>query len=228
MRTGSIPVELKALPQWVGWKNELHDGKLSKIPKDCKNGRNASSTDSKSWCDFPTAVFASQRFQFDGPGFVFSDQDLFSGVDLDDCRNPDNGEIAIWAGRIIRQLNSYTEVSPSQTGVKIWVRGKIAGSGKKKAYESGEVEIYSRGRYFAVTGQRLDGTPETIESRQAELEALVSEIFVKTEAPKADANDTGFYRNWDELHAEARRRIASAPNCTQAPRWLDSLSRTLP
>jgi primase-polymerase (primpol)-like protein len=60
-----------------------------------------------------------------GVGYVFSDGDPYSGVDLDNCRGRETGEIADWAKEIIRGLASYTEVSPSGTGVKIWVKGRL-------------------------------------------------------------------------------------------------------
>src|SRR5262245_55643684 len=134
MQVDSIPEELKAFPHWVDWRTEFRDGKPTKIPKDPKTGQNASSTDSRTWADFPTAAFAAERFGFDGVGFTFSDEDLFSGVDLDDCRDPNTGVIADWAADFIGRLNSYSEVSPSLTGVKIFVKAKLPGTGKKKPF----------------------------------------------------------------------------------------------
>ena len=39
------------------------------------------------------------------------------------------------------------------------------------------IEIYSAGRYFTITGKRVDGTPEKIEERQGELERIISAHF---------------------------------------------------
>src|SRR5687767_11573984 len=103
----NIPAELQALPQWVGWKTELRDGKKTKIPKNAKSGWNGSSTNPKTWTDSNTAFQTVEKFRFDGPGFVFSDKDPYSGLDIDDCRDPQSGEIAPWAWRIIRKADSY-------------------------------------------------------------------------------------------------------------------------
>src|SRR5262249_31383812 len=47
----------------------------------------------------------------------------------------------------------------------------------KKAYATGEVEIYDSLRYFTVTGCHLEGTPTTIESRLAELAEVYLKVF---------------------------------------------------
>lgn len=71
-------------------------------------------------------------------------------MDLDGCVDPETGEIALWASQIIEGLDSYTELSPSGTGVHIVSRGKIPGSGRR-----GSVEMYSQERFFTVTGHLI-------------------------------------------------------------------------
>jgi putative DNA primase/helicase len=39
------------------------------------------------------------------------------GVDLDTCRDPVTGALEPWAAEVAEKLGSYTEVSPSGTGV---------------------------------------------------------------------------------------------------------------
>lgn len=53
-----------------------------------------------------------QRCHIDGVGYhpVF--------FDLDDCRDPENGEVAPWAMTIIEKLGTYTELSPSGKGIR--------------------------------------------------------------------------------------------------------------
>jgi putative DNA primase/helicase len=96
--------------------------------------------------------------------------DDYVGLDLDDCRDPETGEIALWAQEIIDGMDSYTEVSPSGTGVKIWVRAMLEMS-KEKKEDGKRIEIYPHGRFFTVTGLALNG-PE-IKDRQRELDALI-------------------------------------------------------
>jgi hypothetical protein len=80
------------------------------------------------------------------------------------------------AVEIVSLLSSYTEVSPSGTGVKLWVRAAL-----DRAWKKPGVEVYPHARWFAVTGQILPGRPLAVESRQAELEDLIREEFPKPE-----------------------------------------------
>ena len=166
-----IPQELKGFPQWV-----CH--RANKIPVNPETGDNAKADDPGTWGEFDQAVrhFEENRGNgIAGIGFEFSPGDPYAGVDLDKCRNPETGEVEPWALKVVQHLNSYSEVSPSGTGLHIWIRGKLPQGARRK----GKVEMYDSGRYFTVTGHHLESTPTTIEERQAELEALHGEIFGK-------------------------------------------------
>src|SRR5206468_7814503 len=108
------------------------------------------------------AVAAYEDGKADGVGIVLGDG--LVGVDLDHCRDPETGAIAPWAQTVIATLDSYTEVSPSGTGLHVLLHGESAISGRRK----GPIEMYADGRYFTVTGQHLAGTPTTIETRTVE------------------------------------------------------------
>jgi hypothetical protein len=116
---------------------------------------------------------------------MFAKDDGTAGIDLDGCRNRETGEIAEWAMSLIRSLHSYTEISPSQEGVKIWVRAVLPAGRRKKP----GLEIYDRGRYFTLTGRHLVGTPRTVESRQDEVEALIHKEFPESEQRARTAYD---------------------------------------
>src|SRR5262249_50627892 len=140
-----------------------------KPPLSAKGGP-GSSTNPQTWSPFAEALTAYQAGGLDGLGIALerAEDDTAPGpvgVDLDHCRNPETGVIDPWAAEIIRALNSYTEVSPSGEGVRIFLLGTLPPNGRKK----GDYENYQTGRYVTVTGQHLDGTPTTIEHRQAEL-----------------------------------------------------------
>ena len=102
-----------------------------------------------------------------------TDDDPYSGVDLDHCRDPETGIIQQWALDIVEMLNSYTEVSPSGAGLRIFVRGDLPAGRRKK----GAVEMYDAERYLTVTGDHLAGTPTVIEERGDQLAALHVEVF---------------------------------------------------
>jgi putative DNA primase/helicase len=145
----NIPDELRRRPQWLVWKLEERDGKPTKVPYIAGGVGKASSTDSETWRSFDEAVAALKTGRYDGIGFVFCTGEPYAGVDLDDCRNPETGELEEWAARIVQDFAGYTEVSPSGMGVHIIVRGKAPN--KKR----GKVEAYSSERYFTMTGQVL-------------------------------------------------------------------------
>ncbi|MBI5258368.1 MAG: hypothetical protein HY855_17820 [Burkholderiales bacterium] len=179
----NVPPELADASQWVCWRLVTREGKLTKQPMQAF-GDPAKANDPATWCDLTTALQAAERTKrLAGVGFVFSDDDPFCGIDLDDCRNPETGEMADWAREIIAQMGTYAEVSPSGNGVKLFLRGRLAGKGRRAdklpwpGAEGGEVEVYDRGRYFVVTGERLSGTPAHAERAQAQLDALVAELW---------------------------------------------------
>jgi primase-polymerase (primpol)-like protein len=90
-------------------------------------------------------------------GYVFSADDPFTGIDLDGCLNPQTGELASWAQDIVQRMATYAEVSPSGTGVKLWVRARMSGSRhKKRLSEAAALEVYDQGRFFTVTGRHAD------------------------------------------------------------------------
>ncbi|MCK4849709.1 MAG: hypothetical protein KAT11_00080 [Phycisphaerae bacterium] len=172
--TENIPPALRQLDQWVCWKKEIRDDKSTKVPYQT-NGKRASSTNPATWTTFEDALKTYNAGGYDGIGFVFSPDDSFCGIDLDDCLSEDG--LAPWADEILQQLNSYSEISPSGHGVKVWINAKIPGSNHKKHVEDGAFEIYDQGRYFTVTGNHYPGTPKTIEPGQVQIDAIYAKMF---------------------------------------------------
>jgi primase-polymerase (primpol)-like protein len=168
-----IPGELIAYPQWVGWCYEQRQGKWTKVPINPHTGRQARSNDPTTWAPFEIALVRAQRDHLAGVGFVFTDGDPYAGVDLDRCRHPETGEIAAWAEEIIASLQTYTEISPSGTGVKSFIHASIPRGGNR----TGQIELYDHGRYFTLTGHHVAGTPSTIEARQSIIETLHARLF---------------------------------------------------
>jgi hypothetical protein len=164
---------MRDLRQWLVWRSEERHGKPTKIPYSPLTGARASSTNSETWTGYQEAVRACRERGYDGLGFVFTPEDNLCGVDLDGCLDPQTGEIEGWAREIIEELDSYTEVSPSGTGVHVLVRAALPEGRNRK----GRFEAYDRGRYFTVTGKHLDGTPQSIERRQEELQGVVHRVF---------------------------------------------------
>lgn len=201
VRIDGIPSELRQCPQWVTWRLEARNGQRTKVPY-ASDSKHAKTTDRRTWSAFELAVQTYRNEGFDGIGFVFGAHDGFCGIDLDNCRNPENGVIEPWAMEIIQGLSSYSEVSPSGSGVKIFLRGKIPGTRRRR----GNIEMYDAGRYFAVTGHCFDSTPTNVESRQKQIEALHGKVFGPTLSDEDAAlvqmascakNGVKFRRLWD-------------------------------
>ncbi len=179
--TENVPEQLKQHDQWLNWEGVWDETKkkLNKIPKQ-SDGKAGSSTNEKTWTPFDKAVQATrQREDLDGIGFAGLGRTSYSGIDIDHCIDPETGEISPYAMGLVREFNSYTERTVSNTGLRIWVEAeKSLGSwcGSKNAQR--ELEVYTTGRYFTVTGQHLEGTPRTIEPRQE-----IFDAFMEREAP---------------------------------------------
>ncbi len=148
----NIPEQLTERPQWVCWRLEEREGKTTKVPYIAGGVGKASSTDLMTWRTFAEALKAYEAGRYDGIGYVFCSADPFVGIDLDDCRNPETGAVTPWAKKILSQVqDGYVEASPSGTGIHIIVEGVVRGGGMRK----GKVEMYSRDRFFTITGRAL-------------------------------------------------------------------------
>ncbi len=157
--TETIPTQLTERPQWVCWRLEERAGKATKVPYTPSTLRRASSTDLMTWRTFDEALAAYEAGEppYDGIGFMFCSADPFVGIDLDDCRDPESGAVAEWAQKIIdRVQDGHVETSPSGTGVHIIVEAAARGGRmQKKVSPKGKIEMYSRERFFTVTGRVL-------------------------------------------------------------------------
>ena len=171
-----MPEKLKSLKQWVVWRYEHENGrdKPAKVPYSPHSLTRATVRDMRTWGSFDTATHVPG---FDGIGFVLTAHEEIVFVDLDHCRDAETGKVEEWAQRVIEKLNSYTEISPSGTGLHVFLEAKLA-EGKRK----GQIEVYASGRYATITGNHVPGTPLAIEQRQVELEAVLEEYFTRAPA----------------------------------------------
>jgi hypothetical protein len=173
-----VPGCLRERAQWVCWKYIERNGRQTKCPVSPTTGGLADSTDCSTWAAFEQAIAACQQFgDLAGVGFVFTPDDPFCGIDLDGCIDPATGQLKPWGREMVTRLASYTEVSPSGGGVKVFLKAVKPGNRCRKAYQDGEVEIYDRDRFFTLTGGRLPEAPVDVEDRQETLAAVYYEVF---------------------------------------------------
>ncbi len=162
-----IPRKLVRRPQWVAWMYQKRGAAWSQVPYTPGSGLPARVDKPDTWDAFDRAWAAYQDGigprRFDGIGFVLSPSDPYAVVALDGCIAP-TGAIAPWAAAIVRDLASYTEVSPAGTGVTIWVRGFL----KEPGITEGAIAIGNRERLIAVTGHRIDPQRLVAEGEDAE------------------------------------------------------------
>jgi hypothetical protein len=174
----NIPEELKKCPQWVLYRVEHNPKrpKPTKIPIQI-DGNPASTSNPKTWNSFETAMLALQEGIGDGLGFVFTDKDSYTGIDLDSACDPYLGISEEWASKIVANLSSYTEYSPSETGLHIIIKAKKSINASRK----GKIEIYDRARFFTFTGNIYNKSINTINERQKELDILCKKVFSSDE-----------------------------------------------
>ncbi len=157
----NFPAELKELPQWVV--------RRGKVPVNPRTGDGAKAGQPDTWGTFEEAVQASAGY--DGIGFEFHNNGIV-GVDLDHVIDAEAGAVDPAALEAVNRLNSYTEYSPSGTGLHIYVRGKIPVDGRK----GGAREMYQAKRYFTVTGKPF-GDVRPLADRSKEIAELFAEWF---------------------------------------------------
>lgn len=171
----TIPERLRAANRWLVW---TLDGNGKKAPRSITNpAKNTRPNRPENWTDFEKAADVAKKNGI-GIGFALGhvqDGPTYSGIDLDKCRDPNSGRIEEWALRIIRVFDSYTEVSPSGTGVKIFITGSLPpGSKQGKVFK---MEMYDQDRYFTVTGEHLEGTPEEVMDRGELFRSVHAEVW---------------------------------------------------
>lgn len=123
-RFSLIPEELKREKRWVNWKlvpRKGEPGKFQKLPINSKSGSPASCSDPKTWSTFQAAVLRFKQGDVDGIGFGLGEP--YVGIDIDDCRDSMSGRIEDWAKKIFKPTSTYTEISPSETGLHIILKG---------------------------------------------------------------------------------------------------------
>jgi hypothetical protein len=181
-----VPEVLKSRSQWAALKAERRGNadRLDKVPYQALRPTvHASSTNPSSWTGFVDALACYRsRESTDVDGIAFACGNGVGGLDLDGCVDPQTGKVESWALEIVKEIDSYTELSLSGTGLRIFVRAPEA-----KGVKVEKVEIYTKSRFLSVTGHHLEGTPTTVEERSEQLERLRARLTGRERALAAVA-----------------------------------------
>lgn len=190
----NIPYELKELEHWCCYKlvwDEKRD-KYTKIPYDAKTGLKAKSNDESTWTDFETA-YNAMKYGFDGLGFFFKEP--YIGIDLDNVKEDierylansdkddhDNNIVS----EFVDLLGSYAEISPSGNGIHIIIKGELPPNGRRK----GNVEIYTSGRFFTMTGNAIGGYTHIADDTDYGKIKYLHNKYIATSEPTTQKNTT--------------------------------------
>lgn len=159
--TSVIPLELAERPQWLVWKLEPGEKKPKKMPYYVsgrrRSGTQGSDDDRAELVTLAIAVARLGQGGYTGVGFAFLPGDGLIGVDIDGCIDA-AGVVAPRAAAIIEACASYTEFSPSGTGVHIIVAGQT------KTFKSNDIglEVFCAAQFFTFTASPFPGTPDVI------------------------------------------------------------------
>jgi hypothetical protein len=177
-----VPEDLARLPHWLHWRWASREGKSTKVPCHPVTG-DLWDVRQKTGFTLQQALTAPGWDKANGLGIAFFQDDQLIGIDLDDCRHPETGVLTPQAAAWIDGLKTYAEVSPSQTGVKLWLRGPWVGQRKRR----GPVEVYTSNRFFTVTGWRV-GPGATVAAPNEVFQAIVSYLEQGTTAQAQKGN----------------------------------------
>lgn len=147
-----------------------------------------------------TSAEATDRWGYSGVGIELDDG--LVGIDLDGCARDE--AIEPRAQEIVDAIGSYTEVSPSGTGVHIlaYADPRTTGVVGRADHRRG-TEVYNHGCYFTVTGKQVGDSG--IADRTDEVASLVSERF------PSESRESSFWRQVARL---ARDQVARRANET--------------
>lgn len=159
----NIPQLLKAIDQWIVWKAvPKSGGKIGKIPVDPVMRRPINPHDPANHLSFDEAIAAYRSGNWSGVGFDLTGDPVANdgagrplylvGIDFD--RVAEDADLLKYAKSVRKRLACYVEVSPSGTGLRMFVLSHH----KPRTGQSTKAEIYISGRFLTVTGQNAHGT----------------------------------------------------------------------
>lgn len=194
-----IPASMLDTPRWAPWRAvwNAKKKKYDKIPHRADRPTSGlSNRSTRGWSAFHDALQAyqrnlaggpiydrdGQRIHFGGVGYVMSGAHGLIAVDLDHCVQ--DGEVALWAAEVVAKLDSYTEVSPSGTGLRVMIEGELD---RDWVNHDVGIEVYggSDARFVTITGAKLPGSPSRVRKPRP---GAMDQITARYRKVKADAN----------------------------------------
>ena len=180
-----MPTELKALNNWVCWKDK------SKTPLNPYTLNNAKVNDANTWADYDAAFRRVHDHTAAGVGFIIGEG--FTVIDLDHVIDIGTGKATDEALDIVKKLGSYTEVSMSGAGIHIFMKSDFRLPNGKKSQSQvplasmGGFELYTGNRYIAMTGTVFTQYPcDKIRQVPADVIASIYNDIIKRDCAAPD------------------------------------------
>ena len=204
-----IPAVLRQLPRWVCWRYEWNenDKRWAKQPYSAQTGLRKEWQQNLSPFDHAHRVAAERG---DGIGFK---PDASLGVvflDFDNCLQDGNLDPAV-EGWLRFFPETYREVTPSGTGLRVLLRAKLTKDVQAKrvpgSTQTSTVEIYASRNYLTVTGKHWDGCTLVLgDNHQPGLDKLLGELKIGI---SADSRPDDRSRSESELRAMYAKMLAN-------------------
>lgn len=183
VRAKGVPLCLRRIPAWVTWRMRWRetDGRGDSIKRYEKmffnpDGSHVYATSPRVGGRFEDAAAAFENYRTyprhhdPGIGFALKNDYEIVAIDLDDVINPRTGEISPVARSIVEQIDSYTEVSPTMRGLRIFAYGSpLCGTREKIQPHGSKFGIYSDKKVVSVTGHHLLRHTRGVKTRYLEI-----------------------------------------------------------
>ncbi len=191
-----VPQLLGALPAWLIWRKEQFAGEARprKVPYYVngtrRHGTQGGPHDRAMLATFEEARAAAIKYGFDGVGLAMLPDWGITALDFDKCIDANgklNGELVPIAGM------TYSEVSPSGTGLRAFVLGNLGNRKDIAAPGRFGVEVFSSTGFVTITGDVTDfcdivGNNDKICEPSPELLDLLEQRFGASK-PAIDSED---------------------------------------
>lgn len=200
VKTENLPKALKEQGVFCPWKYFTKRGsdKPSKMPYNANDPTEfGDSSDRTKFGGLDAVIEAAEYAQilgidFDGIGLgVFAP---ISGIDIDHCIDAE-GNPSEMAADIISIMGSYTEISPSGTGIHIYFTVPQGFSYDKEKYyiKHDSIECYVPGmtaRFLTVTGNRIRGCLNQIPDRSDQLMKVLEKYMIRPRSEQVPQDQT--------------------------------------
>lgn len=213
-----IPEELRQQPLWLQYYLSPDPKKPDKKPRKHPAVKYATAEDRKANLRSLDCLMANRTLAAGGGYQRWVDKaEGYTYVDIDRVRDPETGEVQEWAQELIRELDTYCEISASGKGFHLVMRATLPRDFHK---DPDQVEIYSGNipnKLIALTGD-ADLPYLAIKDRQATAESLLrraedrqfnkeAPLAAEIQLPSVDTPDPSHWRDVFHLGSELDSRL---------------------